>query len=143
KAARTRDDQKVLTNANVYTNKRVGDLMDEASGRILRSSQNYTDQRISEAKKYTDNKFGQLNNKIKKVEKRLNAGIAGVTAISSIPYISGHRFSYGIGIGNYQNGKAIAAGIQYRMTENINIRLNASSDSSSNTALGVGLAGGW
>ncbi|WHW34160.1 hypothetical protein P1831_22845 (plasmid) [Salmonella enterica subsp. enterica serovar Paratyphi B] len=60
----------------------------------------------------------QLNNKIERAEKRLNAGIAGVAAMSSIPYVAENNFSYGIGLGNYQNGNAIAAGIQYKMSVN-------------------------
>lgn len=85
----------------------------------------------------------QLNSKIERAEKRLNAGIAGVTAISSIPYVAENSFSYGIGVGNYQNGNAIAAGIQYKTSLNTNVRLNVSWDSSHNTVLGAGFAGGW
>lgn len=98
---------------------------------------------LSEANRYTDNKFRNLNNKIERAEKRLNAGIAGVTAISSIPYVAENSFSYGIGVGNYQNANAVAAGIQYKTSRNTNIRLNISWDSSHNTAIGAGVAGGW
>ncbi|EBT4732714.1 YadA-like family protein [Salmonella enterica] len=72
-------------------------------------------------------------------EKRLNAGIAGVTALSSIPYSSGNKFSYG----NYQNGNAVAAGVQFRVSPSTNVRLNISWDSTGNNATGVGIAGGW
>lgn len=98
---------------------------------------------LSEANRYTDNKFRNLSNKIERAEKRLNAGIAGVTAISSIPYVAENSFSYGIGVGNYQNANAVAAGIQYKTSRNTNIRLNISWDSSHNTAIGAGVAGGW
>ncbi|WP_370557999.1 YadA C-terminal domain-containing protein [Edwardsiella tarda] len=93
-------------------------------------------QTLASANRYTDEKINHT-------ESRLNAGIAAVTAISSIPYVHGNTFSYGVGIGNYRNGNAAALGIQYRITNNINARINASWDSSHNTALGFGLAAGW
>ncbi|HGN0362039.1 TPA: YadA-like family protein [Proteus mirabilis] len=116
---------------------------DEGDKRVLTSSKSYTDSRFSSAISYADDKFGQLDNKINQKEKKLNAGIAGVTAISSIPYVSENTFSYGMGVGNYQNGNAIAAGVQLKTIYNSNIRVNISWDSSSNTALGVGISGGW
>ncbi|EBP9900711.1 hypothetical protein AVM50_23420, partial [Salmonella enterica] len=74
----------------------------------------------------------------------LNAGIAGVTALSSIPYSSGNKFSYGIGMGNYQNGNAVVAGVQFRVSPSTNVRLNISWDSAGNNATGVPEAGkGW
>ncbi|WP_370546399.1 YadA-like family protein [Edwardsiella tarda] len=93
-------------------------------------------QTLASANRYTDEKINHT-------ESRLNAGIAGVTAISSIPYVHGNTFSYGVGIGNYRNGNAAALGMQYKITNNINARLNASWDSAHNTALGFGLAAGW
>ena len=103
----------------------------------------YTDYMLSQFKQQSNERFEQLSNKIDKAEKRLNAGIAGVTAISSIPYMAGNIFSYGIGLGNYQNGNAIALGGQYKVSSNGNARLNISWDSSQNVTLGLGLAGGW
>ena len=103
----------------------------------------YTDYMFNQFKQQSNERFEQLSNKIDKAEKRLNAGIAGVTAISSIPYIAGNTFSYGIGLGNYQNGNAIALGGQYKVSSNGNARLNISWDSSQNVTLGLGLAGGW
>ncbi|EDI9321231.1 hypothetical protein CRW83_24730 [Salmonella enterica subsp. enterica serovar Newport] len=88
-------------------------------------------------------RFSQLGDKINRVEKKLNAGIAGVAAIASIPYVAENQFSYGIGLGNYSNGNATAAGVQLKTSANTNLRLNVSWDSSHNTALGLGFAGGW
>lgn len=69
----------------------------------------------------------QLDNKISQVEKRANAGIAGVTAISSIPYVNSERFSFGMAMGHYcRDAQAIATGVQYKPTANTNVRLNAS-----------------
>ncbi|ECK2143573.1 hypothetical protein FQW43_28500, partial [Salmonella enterica subsp. enterica serovar Enteritidis] len=91
----------------------------------------------------TDNRFGELRKSLKHTEKRLNAGIAGVTALSSIPYAAGNKFSYGIGAGNYRDGNAVAAGVQFRVSQSTNVRLNISWDSAGNNATGVGIAGGW
>ncbi|EBH0783801.1 hypothetical protein FJ875_27070 [Salmonella enterica] len=132
-----------VTRSNAYT--------DESSSRTLESANTYTNHRSVQAENnalarsnaYTDNRFGELRKSLQHTEKRLNAGIAGVTAIASIPYVAENSFSYGIGLGNYQNGKALAAGVQYKTSPNTNIRLNVSWDSAGNTATGVGLSGGW
>ncbi|OSL37114.1 hypothetical protein EAQG_03868 [Escherichia coli TA464] len=120
---------------------------DAGDSLTLKQATTYSDistrRALSEANRYTDNKFRNLNNKIERAEKRLHAGIAGVTAISSIPYVAENSFSYGIGVGNYQNANAVAVGIQYKTSRNTNIRLNISWDSSHNTAIGAGVAGGW
>jgi len=141
--ARIDGDVRTLKAANHYTDWRVDNLNIQASAETLNKSRVYTDNRFTEAKHYTDNKFGQLNKKMERAEKRINAGIAGVTALASIPYVAENSFSYGVALGNYQNGNALAGGIQYKTSPNTNVRLNVAWDSSNNTALGVGLAGGW
>ncbi|PUF68438.1 YadA-like family protein [Salmonella enterica] len=98
---------------------------------------------VARSNNYTDNRFGELRQSLEHTEKRLNAGIAGVTALSSIPYAAVNKFSYGIGAGNYQNGNAVAAGVQFRVSQSTNVRLNISWDSAGNNATGVGIAGGW
>ncbi|EEQ8776579.1 hypothetical protein GLQ16_004954, partial [Escherichia coli] len=137
--ARIAGDAATLATAAAYSD--AGDSL------TLKQATAYSDistrRALSEANRYTDNKFRNLSNKIERAEKRLNAGIAGVTAISSIPYVAENSFSYGIGVGNYQNANAVAAGIQYKTSRNTNIRLNISWDSSHNTAIGAGVAGGW
>ncbi|EET8420659.1 hypothetical protein FA870_005161, partial [Escherichia coli] len=137
--ARIAGDAATLATAATYSD--AGDSL------TLKQATAYSDistrRALSEANRYTDNKFRNLSNKIERAEKRLNAGIAGVTAISSIPYVAENSFSYGIGVGNYQNANAVAAGIQYKTSRNTNIRLNISWDSSHNTAIGAGVAGGW
>ncbi|HFN6519557.1 TPA: YadA-like family protein [Escherichia coli] len=137
--ARIAGDAATLATAAAYSD--AGDSL------TLKQATAYSDistrRALSEANRYTDNKFRNLSNKIERAEKRLNAGIAGVTAISSIPYVAENSFSYGIGVGNYQNANAVATGIQYKTSRNTNIRLNISWDSSHNTAIGAGFAGGW
>ncbi|ECT8230220.1 hypothetical protein BSD57_24365 [Salmonella enterica subsp. enterica serovar Enteritidis] len=146
-----------ISTSNTYTDNKYQQgitYTDERYEQSITYAQNAANQAEQNANNYTDNRFNQLSNssnqrfiqledKINRAEKRLNAGVAGVTAIASIPYVAENNFSYGVGLGNYQNGNAIAAGIQYKTSPNTNVRLNVSWDSSSNTALGAGLAGGW
>ncbi|EBI6373719.1 hypothetical protein DYI94_16140, partial [Salmonella enterica] len=132
-----------VTRSNAYT--------DESSSRTLESANTYTNHRsvqaennaVARSNAYTDNRFGELRKSLQHTEKRLNAGIAGVTAISSIPYAAGNKFSYGLGAGNYQNGNAIAAGVQFRVSQSANVRFNVSLDSAGNNAIGAGFSGGW
>ncbi|EBW9697683.1 hypothetical protein GWC26_03520 [Salmonella enterica subsp. enterica] len=154
--------QKTLKSANENTERRAvvaennavtrsKAYTDESSDRTLESANTYTNHRtaqvennaVARSNNYTDNRFGELRKSLEHTEKRLNAGIAGVTALSSIPYSAGNKFSYGIGAGNYQNGNAVAAGVQFRVSPSTNVRLNISWDSAGNNATGVGIAGGW
>ncbi|ECS6900477.1 hypothetical protein CDJ04_17850 [Salmonella enterica] len=135
----------------VVAEKRSQTYTDERSASTLESANTYTNHRavqaennaVARSNNYTDNRFGELRKSLEHTEKRLNAGIAGVTALSSIPYSAGNEFSYGIGAGNYQNGNAVAAGVQFRVSPSTNVRLNISWDSAGNNATGVGIAGGW
>ncbi|EJS3010522.1 YadA-like family protein [Salmonella enterica] len=132
-----------IKEANIYT--------DNSASQTLSNANRYTNHRAVQAENnavarsnaYTDNRFGELRKNLEHTEKRLNAGIAGVTALSSIPYVEGNKFSYGIGAGTYQNGNAVAAGVQFRVSPSTNVRLNMSWDSAGNNAAGMGIAGGW
>ncbi|WP_241609437.1 YadA C-terminal domain-containing protein, partial [Rosenbergiella australiborealis] len=124
-----------LSSANNYT--------DKSSANTLSSANNYTDKQIEKLNIQGDEKIRKLSNKIDQANKKLNAGIAGVTAIASIPYLNNNRFSYGMGGGTYSNGQAVAAGAQVHMTQNTAARVNISWDSSHNSAVGVGFAAGW
>ena len=153
-------DSKVTAN-NTVINKNITNAKNEA----ISTSNNYTNTKYEQsinyaqdaadnaekkANDYTDNKFKgfnadfkSLDNKITKAENRLNAGIAGVTAIASIPYVTDNDFSYGIGFGNYANANAMAGGVQYKITPKLNARVNVSWDTEHNNAIGFGFAGGW
>ncbi|MFU0445937.1 YadA-like family protein, partial [Pseudocitrobacter faecalis] len=109
----------------------------------LSSANSYTNNKFSALSDSVNSRFKHLSKRMTRMENKLNAGVAGVTAIASIPYVAENNFSYGVGLGNYQNGNALAAGMQYKTSPNTDVRLNVSWDSSSNSALGVGLAGGW
>ncbi|KMK87274.1 hypothetical protein KCQ_05676, partial [Pectobacterium atrosepticum ICMP 1526] len=123
-----------LNSANSYTDWAFSRVSSGSSTKIIEM-----DNRINNV----DNRVNSLESRIDKNQKKLNAGIAGVTAIASIPYVAENNFSYGVGLGNYQNGNAMAAGVQYKTSLNTNVRMNVSWDSSRNTAMGVGFSGGW
>ncbi|HCK1903834.1 TPA: YadA-like family protein [Proteus mirabilis] len=98
---------------------------------------------LNDLQQKNEQRFSQMNKKIDRVEKRANAGIAGVTAISSIPYVNNERFSFGMGVGHYRDAQAIAAGVQYKVSQNANIRVNTSWNNGGDTNLGAGFAIGW
>lgn len=50
------------------------------------------------------------NRLIDENKKKANAGIAGATALSSIPTVPNKYFSLGAGIGSYRDGGAVAVG---------------------------------
>ncbi|EHF3470667.1 TPA: YadA-like family protein [Proteus mirabilis] len=128
---RRKSDEETLESANSYTNYRINTL-DSTIDKTLNNFQQNTEQR-----------FSQMNNKINRVEKRANSGIAGVTAISSIPYVNKEHFSFGMGVGHYRDAQAIAAGVQYKVEQNTNVRVNASWNNGGDTNLGAGFAVGW
>ncbi|WP_272672032.1 YadA C-terminal domain-containing protein [Providencia sp. PROV158] len=90
-----------------------------------------------------DHEVSQLDSKIDKRAQEANAGIASVAAMSNIPYAINTRFSAGVGVGNYKNGSAIAAGAQYQLKENINLRSSVSWNNSDAAVIGAGVAFGW
>ena len=88
-------------------------------------------------------KFDHLESKIHQTARDANAGIAAVAAMTNIPYTSGTRFSAGLGMGNFKNGKAIAAGAQYQVKQNLNLRSSISWNNSDSAVIGAGVAYGW
>ncbi|WP_228075387.1 YadA C-terminal domain-containing protein [Providencia alcalifaciens] len=93
--------------------------------------------------KQINSRFEQLESKINQTARDANAGIASVAAMTNIPYSTGTRFSAGLGVGNFKNGKAIAAGAQYQIKQNLNVRSSVSWNNSDSTVIGAGIAYGW
>ncbi|MEM7927807.1 YadA-like family protein, partial [Morganella morganii] len=52
-------------------------------------------------------------------------------------------FSAGMGVGNYRNGNAIAAGAQYKISDNVNVRTSVSWNNEDSAVVGGGIAVGW
>ncbi|EGT3611510.1 hypothetical protein FAP59_18155 [Morganella morganii] len=139
-----------VSEANKYTDTEIGksEAKNVALAQdVLNYSGEYARQvgnnAVIRSNNYTDRRFGELKKEIDKNRKQASAGIAGVTAISSIPYVSGERFSFGMALGNYMDSQAIAAGIQYKPWPSTNVRFNASVNDGGDSNAGVGIAIGW
>lgn len=87
--------------------------------------------------------IANLDKEIIALEKKVFAGIASSVAMTSIPYLSHHTLSGGIGISNYRTGTAFAGGVQYKPNNDIAFRLNSSINSEKEIIIGGGLAYGW
>lgn len=132
------------TNMQNLDNKVIGNT---SSIKTLKSNTSKT-QKANELKftsleNKVDHGLHQLDRKIDKRAQEANSGIASVAAMSNIPYATNTRFSAGIGAGNYKNGSAIAAGAQYQLKENINLRSSVSWNNSDAAVIGAGVAFGW
>ncbi|OTA16949.1 adhesin [Xenorhabdus vietnamensis] len=103
----------------------------------------YSEKRFNALKSEMRQNVRQLDNKINRVEKRANAGIASVAAMTNIPFSNANRFSVGVGLGQYHDGSAIAVGAQTKLTENINIKASTSWNNSDGAVFGAGFAIGW
>ncbi|WP_323866021.1 YadA C-terminal domain-containing protein, partial [Xenorhabdus cabanillasii] len=144
-------DVKTELNGNLF--KMQGELnskiSDETEKRILgdketlKNANDYTDQRFGTLQSYTDQKVNYLDNKIDRIEKRANAGVASVAAMSNIPYSNNTGFSLGLGLGQYRNGSAVALGIQDKLNENVSLRLSTSWNNSGSPVFGAGVGISW
>ncbi|PHM45125.1 adhesin [Xenorhabdus mauleonii] len=112
----------------------------EANAREFHTSSN---KRFSELETEMRQGFNKLDNKINRVGKRANAGIAGVAAMTNIPYSNSDRFSVGVGLGKYHDGSAVAVGAQAKLTENVNFRASTSWNNDEGAVMGAGIAVGW
>ena len=136
-----------------YTNLSVDNLrlqsfdkMDKLSDQVYGEIININDQ-LDEKIVQLDNRYEQqvtqLKHKINKTAKQANSGIASVAAMSNIPYSLNSRFSAGLGIGHYKNGKALAAGAQYQVIKNVNLRSSIAWNNANSPVIGAGVAVGW
>ena len=90
-----------------------------------------------------NHQFKQMDNKINRTAKQANSGIASVAAMANIPYSTKARFSAGIGLGHYKNGKAVAAGAQYQIRQNVSLRSSLSWNNGNSPVMGAGISWGW
>ncbi|MBT6652375.1 MAG: S-layer family protein [Gammaproteobacteria bacterium] len=79
---------------------------------------------------------GQLN--------RAYSGIASIAAMSQIPPLnSGNRFSFGVGIGYFENEGALAMGIKSTIDRSTNLSISLGHDTQQRTSLAAGLGWNW
>lgn len=130
--------------AKSYTDNKTTEKKEELNKNMANAKR----ETIAASDGYTDTKFNENNTYINpNIDRAKSEAITTADKYSDNKYqqgVSYNNFSYGIGLGNYQNGNAIASGVQYKKHhQNTHVRINASWDSFSNTAIGFGLAGGW
>ncbi|HCD3659490.1 TPA: YadA-like family protein [Klebsiella pneumoniae] len=132
-----------VTRSKAYT--------DESSGRTLESANTYTNHRAVQAENnavarsndYTNQRFRALKKQVDRNEKRANGGIAGAMAMSAIPSVPGHDFSFGMAASGYRDQGAIAVGVKANITPNTSVSLNTAWDSGNGVGVAAGVAVGW
>lgn len=134
-------DQK-MAEGKAYVEKRYQEL-NERFDTTAGQSKAYTDataqQTLKSANDYTDSKYNQLNGKIKKLRARADSGIAGATAIASLPFSEAGKNSLAGGLGVAKNKVAGAVGYQHNFSQNWRARATVSvSDNYVQGGAGVG-----
>ncbi len=130
-------------NAVTEAKKEINTTINNAGREAVSVSRHYTDSRIEQIQTANNSRFDSLEKRIDRNAQQANAGIASVAAMANIPYTPDTDFSAGIGIGNYRNGNALAAGAQYQVRRDVNLRGSVSWNDSDSAVLGAGLAIGW
>ena len=96
-------------------------VVNQNIGRVAADSRNYTDQvageTLGKANAYTDSRYNQLNSKMKKLRGRVDAGVAGATAIGSLTFDTLKPNSVSGGLGVAKNKVAGAIGYQRNFNE--------------------------
>ena len=84
------------------------------------------------------------SSRIQSLDSKLSGGIAAVTALGMIPGItaSDHRFSLGMGYGNFEGESAVALGLTGRVTNSITIKAGAGFNNDT-YAVGAGAGYSW
>lgn len=138
-----------LAKLNSQLSGEIEDVSNHLEGRISHLDSHYNQAVNDLGTKFTkletgySQKINQLEEKINKTGRHANSGIASVAAMSNIPYALHTRFSAGVGMGHYKNGKAIAAGAQYQVRKNVNLRSSIAWNNSNSPVIGAGVAVGW
>lgn len=131
-----------VDNLRLQSFDKMDKLSDQVYGEIININ-DQLDEKIVQLDNHYEQQVTQLKHKINKTAKQANSGIASVAAMSNIPYSLNSRFSAGLGIGHYKNGKALAAGAQYQVRKNINLRSSIAWNNANSPVIGAGIAVGW
>ncbi|EBA1913714.1 YadA-like family protein [Salmonella enterica] len=154
--------KKTLKSANDYTERRAvvaennavtrsNAYTDESSSRTLEKANTYTNHQVAQAENnavtrsndYTNKRFGELKHQVDRNEKRANGGIAGAMAMTAIPSVPGHNFSFGMAASGYRDQGAVAAGVKANITQDTTVSLNTAWDSGNGVGVAAGFSVGW
>lgn len=138
--------QTVVDDANHYT--------DNAFEDAKSVSNSYTDQKIydllndstidfSKDNAYATGRINQLNKKLEKIQKQVNAGISSAIASASVPHKLGKQISFGMGVGTYKNELAYAFGIKWGVTKRIALGSSIAFNTQQDTSLSLSIAYGF
>lgn len=135
-----------LEKANTNTDNTLNSAKDSAN--------QYTDQKIfeflndssidfSKDNAYALARLGHLNNKLEKIHKQVNAGVASAIATSSVPHKLFKRFSYGMGVGSYKNEVGYSIGVKWGVSKNMALATAVSFNTQNDSSLSLSLAYGF
>lgn len=102
------------------------------------------EQRIGDLEYKGNKNFRDLNHRIDRLDKRLDAGVSTALATAGIPQVTGEqRFALGAAVGGYESGSAIAVGFSSRVTESVVIKAAVATDNQQGVGYNAGLSVGW
>lgn len=82
--------------------------------------------------------YGKLSDQ----KSEYRSGIASIAAMANIPVVPGKTFSAGLGLGNFKNETAVAAGANWNINPNVSTKFSVGFESS-NVTVGTGVAFGF
>ncbi|MEG1466120.1 MAG: YadA-like family protein [Hafnia sp.] len=147
--ASTNSKVKTLTNQqkieSVYYNQQIQALADNSQNAAnnnrsqIRSTQARVNDNTASINKLNSN-FSSLKSTVDDNRKEANAGIAGATAIASMPQVkSGDSFMVSAGAGTFNSESAVAVGASFNAGDHTVIKAGVSADTQSDFGAGVGI----
>ncbi|AJI81101.1 adhesin YadA [Yersinia enterocolitica subsp. enterocolitica WA-314] len=112
-----------LASANVYADSKSSHTLKTANSYTDVTVSNSTKKAIRESNQYTDHKFHQLDNRLDKLDTRVDKGLASSAALNSLfqPYGVG-KVNFTAGVGGYRSSQALAIGSGYRVNESVALK---------------------
>ncbi|CRY31307.1 putative YadA invasin [Yersinia enterocolitica] len=112
-----------LARANVYADSKSSHTLQTANSYTDVTVSNSTKKAIRESNQYTDHKFRQLDNRLDKLDTRVDKGLASSAALNSLfqPYGVG-KVNFTAGVGGYRSSQALAIGSGYRVNESVALK---------------------
>ncbi|TDS67718.1 YadA-like protein [Pantoea sp. PNA 14-12] len=98
---------------------------------------------LSTFKFEAESRFSNIENDIRKNDKKAMAGISAAMAMNAIPFIEGKNVSMGLSGGSYGGQSALAWGSIFKLGDNVRSGTYLSYDTSRNLGVAAGLSVGW
>lgn len=123
---------------SVYYGEQIQNLATNTNSAI-RSTQSRVSDNTASINKLNSN-FSNLKSTVDDNRKEANAGIAGATAIASMPQVkSGDSFMVSAGAGTFNSESAVAVGASFNAGDHTVIKAGVSADTQSDFGAGVGV----